>query len=81
MDLQRFWRDAFDLWGTLDQHPMLHATLGTLVLLCVALLIGRLTRFLVLHATRLLGRQPALRWLDDLRHNKVFHRLAQTTPR
>ena len=80
MDLQRFWRDAFDLWGTLDQHPLLHATLGTLVLLCVALLIGRLTRFLVLHATRLLGRQPALRWLDDLRHNKVFHRLAQTTP-
>lgn len=50
------------------------------MLLLVSLLVGRLARFLVLHASRLLARQPALRWLDDLRQNKVFHRLAQTTP-
>ncbi|AMK32311.1 Small-conductance mechanosensitive channel [Pseudomonas putida] len=80
MDIQRFWRDALDLWGTLDQHPLLHAALGLIVLLLVSLLVGRLARFLILHSTRLLGRQQALRWLDDLRHNKVFHRLAQTTP-
>ena len=46
----------------------------------VSLVLGRLARFLVLHGSRLLARQPALRWLDDLRHNKVFHRLALTTP-
>ena len=80
MDIQKIWRDSLDLWGTLDQHPMLHAALGLAVLLLISLLIGRLARFLILHATRLLARQPALRWLDDLRHNKVFHRLAQTTP-
>ena len=28
----------------------------------------------------MLGRQPALHWINDLRHNKVFHRLAQMTP-
>jgi miniconductance mechanosensitive channel len=60
MDIQRFWRDALDLWGTLDQHPLLHAALGLAVLLLVSLLIGRLARFLILHASRLLGRQPAL---------------------
>ncbi|HEK1688491.1 TPA: mechanosensitive ion channel family protein [Pseudomonas putida] len=80
MDIQRIWHDTLDLWGTLDQHPLLHASLGVLVLLLVSLLVGRLARFLLLHSTRLLARQPPLRWLDDLRHNKVFHRLAQTTP-
>ncbi|MEA5673972.1 mechanosensitive ion channel family protein [Pseudomonas sp. MH2] len=80
MDIQRIWHDTLDLWGTLDQHPMLHASLGVVVLLLVSLLVGRLARFLLLHSTRLLARQPPLRWLDDLRHNKVFHRLAQTTP-
>ena len=80
MDIQTLWLNALDLWGTLDQHPTLHAGLGLAVLLLVSLLVGRLARFLVLHATRLLARQQALKWLDDLRHNKVFHRLAQTTP-
>ncbi|MCO7515854.1 mechanosensitive ion channel family protein [Pseudomonas guariconensis] len=80
MDIQRLWHDTLDLWGTLDQHPMLHAALGLAVLLLISILIGRLARFLVLHASRLLARQPALKWLDDLRHNKVLHRLAQTTP-
>ncbi|MCF1249343.1 mechanosensitive ion channel family protein [Pseudomonas putida] len=80
MDIQRIWRDSLDLWGTLDQHPMLHAAIGLAVLLLISLAVGRLARFLILHGARLLARQPALKWLDDLRHNKVFHRLAQTTP-
>ncbi|MBP2081851.1 small-conductance mechanosensitive channel [Pseudomonas putida] len=80
MDIQRIWRDSLDLWGTLDQHPMLHAAIGLAVLLLISLILGRLARFLMLHGARLLARQPALKWLDDLRHNKVFHRLAQTTP-
>lgn len=80
MDIRQLWLDALDLWGTLDQHPLLHASLGLAVLFGVSLILGRLARFLVLHGSRLLARQPALRWLDDLRHNKVFHRLAQTTP-
>ncbi|HDS1737982.1 mechanosensitive ion channel family protein [Pseudomonas sp. BP8] len=80
MDIQRLWHDTLDLWGTLDQHPTLHAALGLAVLLLISLVIGRLTRFLVLHASRLLARQQALKWLDDLRHNKVFHRLAQISP-
>ncbi|AIZ32130.1 mechanosensitive ion channel family protein [Pseudomonas parafulva] len=80
MDIQRLWVDALDLWGTLDQHPLLHAALGLGVLLLISLVLGRIARFLVLHASRLLARQPALRWVEDLRHNKVLQRLAQTTP-
>ncbi|MFK5734664.1 mechanosensitive ion channel family protein [Pseudomonas urmiensis] len=80
MDIQRLWHDTLDLWGTLDQHPLLHSALGLAVLLLISLVVGRLARFLVLHTSRLLARQQALKWLDDLRHNKVFHRLAQTTP-
>ncbi|WP_028694782.1 mechanosensitive ion channel family protein [Pseudomonas cremoricolorata] len=80
MNFQQMWTDALDVWGTLDQHPMLHAALGLAVLLLVSFLLGRLARFLVLHGARLLARQPALRWVDDLRHNKVLHRLAQTVP-
>jgi miniconductance mechanosensitive channel len=37
-------------------------------------------RYLILHATKMLGRQPALHWVNDFRQNKVFHRLAQMTP-
>ncbi|MBJ9978293.1 mechanosensitive ion channel family protein, partial [Pseudomonas sp. S75] len=80
MDIQRLWVDALDLWGTLDRHPLLHAALGLGVLLLTSLLVGRVARFLMLHASRLLARQPALRWIEDLRHNKVLQRLAQTTP-
>lgn len=80
MDIQRLWVDALDLWGTLDRHPLLHAALGLGVLLLISLLVGRVARFLMLHASRLLARQPALRWIEDLRHNKVLQRLAQTTP-
>ncbi|QBF25754.1 mechanosensitive ion channel family protein [Pseudomonas tructae] len=80
MDIQQMWQNTLDLWGTLDQHPVLHAGIGLGVLLVIALVLGRVARFLVLHAARLLGRQPALHWVNDLRENKVFQRLAQTTP-
>jgi miniconductance mechanosensitive channel len=80
MDIKQLWLNVQDLWGALDEHPLLHASLGFLVLLVVALLLGRVARYLILHAVKLLGRQPALHWLNDLRHNKVFHRLAQMTP-
>ena len=80
MDIQQIWRDSLDLWGTVAQHPMLHAAIGLAALLLISLIVRRLARFLVLQGGRLLARQHALKWLDDLRHNKVFHRLAQTTP-
>ena len=80
MDIQQFWQNALDLWGTLDQHPLLHAGLGLSVLLILALVLGRAARFLILHAVKLLCRQPALHWFNDLLQNKVFHRLAQMTP-
>ena len=80
MDIKQLWLNVQDLWGALDEHPLLHASLGCMVLLVVALLLGRVARYLILHTIKLLGRQPALHWLNDLRHNKVFHRLAQMTP-
>ena len=80
MDIQSLWQHAQQTWALLDQHPLLHASLGLLLLLVVALVSGRLARFLILHGAKALGRQPALHWLNDLRHNKVFHRLAQIVP-
>ncbi|NVZ63752.1 mechanosensitive ion channel family protein [Pseudomonas gingeri] len=80
MDMKQLWLNAQDLWGALDRHPLLHTGLGLVFLLVVALLLGRVARYLILHATKLLGRQPAMHWLNDLHHNKVFHRLAQMTP-
>jgi miniconductance mechanosensitive channel len=50
------------------------------LLLVIALVLGRVARFAILHLTRLLGRQAALHWLNDLLHNKVFQRLAQMVP-
>lgn len=80
MDIKQLWLNAQDLWGALDQHPLLHSSLALALLLVVALVLGRVARYLILHTVKLLGRQPALHWLNDLRHNKVFHRLAQMTP-
>ena len=37
MDISTLWQNALDLWGTLDQHPLLHAGLGLSVLLALAL--------------------------------------------
>lgn len=80
MDIQTVWLRTQELWGVLDQHPLLHAGLGLALLLVIALVLGRVARFVILHMTRLLGRQAALHWLNDLLHNKVFQRLAQMVP-
>ncbi|WP_460117243.1 mechanosensitive ion channel family protein [Pseudomonas sp. S2_C03] len=80
MDIQQLWINIQDLWGALDQHPLLRSGLGLLTLLVVALVLGRVARYLILHATKMLARQPALHWVSDFLQNKVFHRLAQMTP-
>ncbi|MCY1415356.1 Miniconductance mechanosensitive channel YbdG [compost metagenome] len=80
MDIQQIWLDVRAAFGALDQHPMLQASLGLGLLLVIALVLGRVARYLILHGVKLLSRQPALHWLDDLLNNKVFHRLAQMVP-
>ena len=80
MDFKQLWLNAQDLWGTLEQHPLLQAGLALTLLLVIALVLGRVARYLILHASRMLGRQPSLHWINDFRHNKVFQRLAQMTP-
>jgi miniconductance mechanosensitive channel len=80
MDIQTVWLRTQELWGMLDQHPALHAGLGLVLLLVVALALGRVARFVILHMAKLLGRQPAMHWVVDLLHNKLFHRLAQMVP-
>jgi miniconductance mechanosensitive channel len=80
MDSNPLWLWIEELFSGLDRHPLAQAVLSLGLLLIVALVLGRVARFLLLHAMKLLGRQPALHWVNDLRHNKVFHRLAQMTP-
>ena len=80
MDTQPLWSQIQDLWANLDQHPWVSAMLGLIVLVGVALLAGHIARIIVLRVTKMLGRQPALHWINDLREHKVFHRLAQLTP-
>jgi miniconductance mechanosensitive channel len=80
MDIQTVWLRTQELWGMLDQHPTLHASLGLVLLLIVALALGQVARFIILHMAKLLGRQPAMHWIVDLLHNKLFHRLAQMVP-
>jgi len=80
MDTHSIWLRAQELWDLLEHQPVLRATLGLFMLLVAAFALGRLARFLLLHGMKALGRQPALFWLNDFLHNKVFHRLAQITP-
>ncbi|WP_339547280.1 mechanosensitive ion channel family protein [Pseudomonas sp. RA_35y_Pfl2_P32] len=80
MDLKQLWLNTQELWTALEQHPRVYSALALLMLLAVALVVGRVARYLILHAVKLLGRQPAMHWLNDLLNNKVFHRLAQMTP-
>jgi miniconductance mechanosensitive channel len=80
MDTHPLWLRAQALWDLLEHQPMLRTTVGLLILLVAAFALGRLVRFIVLSAMKALGRQPALFWLNDFLHNKVFHRLAQVTP-
>ena len=80
METQPLWTQIQTLWANLDQHPWVSAMLGLIVLVGIALLAGYLARIVVLRVTKILGRQPALHWINDLREHKVFHRLAQLTP-
>jgi miniconductance mechanosensitive channel len=80
MDTHSIWLRAQEIWDLLEHQPVLRATLGLFMLLVAAFALGRLARFLLLHGMKALGRQPALFWLNDFLHNKVFHRLAQITP-
>ena len=80
MDIQQLWVQFQTLWAHLDEHPWLSALLGLIVLVGIALIAGHVARIIVLRVTKMLGRQPALHWINDLREHKVFHRLAQLTP-
>ena len=37
MDIKQLWLNVKDLWNALDEHPLLHSSLGLLVLLVVAM--------------------------------------------
>ena len=80
METQTLWTQIQDLYTNLDQHPWVSTILGLIVLVGVALLAGHVARIVILRITKMLGRQPALHWINDLRQHKVFHRLAQLTP-
>ncbi len=80
MDIQQLWVQFQTLWANLDDHPWLSALLGLIVLVSIALITGHIARILILRVTKILARQPALHWINDLREHKVFHRLAQLTP-
>ncbi|MEQ7919371.1 mechanosensitive ion channel family protein [Xanthomonas sp. WHRI 1810A] len=80
MDTQSLWLRAQAFWGLLEQQPVLRASLGLFLLLIAAWALGRLARYVILYAVKMLSRQPALFWVRDFLHNKVFHRLAQAVP-
>jgi len=40
MDIKQLWLNVKDLWNALDEHPLLHSSLGLLVLLVVALFLS-----------------------------------------
>lgn len=80
MDTPSLWLRAQEIWTLLENQPMLRAITGLLMLLIAAFVLGRLARWVTLYAMKALSRQPALFWLSDFLHNKVFHRLAQVTP-
>ena len=80
MNFTEIWLNVEQFWRSLDNHPYVNATLTLLVLVFVALLLGRLGRFLIQQGVRLLGRQASMRWINDLHNNKVFLRLGQIIP-
>ncbi|MDY1046260.1 mechanosensitive ion channel family protein [Pseudomonas coleopterorum] len=80
MNIESLWQQAVTFITGLDDQPILQAGVSLFLLLIAAFTLGRLARFLTLHAVKLLSRRPSLHWLTDFLHNKVFHRLAQMTP-
>jgi hypothetical protein len=61
MNFTEIWLNVEQFWRSLDNHPYVNATLTLLVLVFVALLLGRLGRFLIQQGVRLLGRQASMR--------------------
>ncbi|WP_282349755.1 mechanosensitive ion channel family protein [Pseudomonas sp. PS01301] len=80
MNIESLWQQTVTFVTGLDDQPILQAGVSLFLLLIAAFTLGRLARFLILHAVKLLSRRPSLHWLTDFLHNKVFHRLAQMTP-
>ena len=80
MNIESLWQQTVTFITGLDDQPVLQAGVSLFLLLIAAFTLGRLARFLTLHAVKLLSRRPSLHWLTDFLHNKVFHRLAQMTP-
>lgn len=80
MNIESLWHQTVTFLTGLDDQPVLQAGVSLFLLLIAAFALGRLARFLTLHAVKLLSRRPSLHWLNDFLHNKVFHRLAQMTP-
>ena len=80
MNIESLWQQTVTFVTGLDDQPILQAGVSLFLLLIAAFTLGRLARFLTLHAVKLLSRRPSLHWLTDFLHNKVFHRLAQMTP-
>ena len=80
MNIESLWQQTVTFITGLDDQPILQAGVSLFLLLIAAFTLGRLARFLTLHAVKLLSRRPSLHWLTDFLHNKVFHRLAQMTP-
>ena len=80
MNIESLWQQTITFITGLDDQPILQAGVSLFLLLIAAFTLGRLARFLTLHAVKLLSRRPSLHWLTDFLHNKVFHRLAQMTP-
>ncbi len=80
MDSEKVWLNTMDVLDALGKHPYVYYSLALMILIVIALLCGRVIRYLALRGVSLLGRQPAMRWLNDLAENKVFNRLAQISP-
>ena len=80
MNIESLWHQTVTFITGLDDQPVLQAGVSLFLLLIAAFTLGRIARFLTLHAVKLLSRRPSLHWLNDFLHNKVFHRLAQMTP-
>jgi miniconductance mechanosensitive channel len=80
MNFSEIWLNVQQFWSSLDNHPYVNASLTLLALLFVALLLGRIGRFVIAQGVGLLRRQASMRWIGDLSDNKVFHRLAQIIP-
>lgn len=80
MNFDNLAEQTADYWAILEQYPWLETLVALSILAIVSWVLGRIARLVVSRVTRLLSRQRALLWLEDLHRNKVFRRLAQSVP-